>query len=322
MFTVLWHSGPMIDAEAMSEISGLIRAVARAQILPRFGRLAAGDVAEKAPGDLVTVADRAAEEALTARLTALLPGSRVVGEEAVAADPSVLRALDGPEPVWIVDPIDGTENFVNGSPRFSTLVALAQAGQLLASWTYIPVFGTMATASAGDGAFVDGRRVRVRTPERESAAGRASVNGSGNHSGKSNGNRGGGSDGRPDLRHLDVVVSQPKWWTPQERTRVNALAGHQVALSYLDTSGIEYIELASGRRSAMVLTWELPWDHAAGLLLHAEAGGVATTADGSPFRLAGGNRLPFVAAPDAQYAAALHAALDVPVTPAGAYAAF
>ena len=83
-------------------------------------------------------------------------------------------------------------------------------------------------------------------------------------------------------------------------------------MSYLDTSGIEYVELASGRRSAMVLTWELPWDHAAGLLLHAEAGGVTVTADGLPFRLSGGNRMPFVVASDPQIAAALNAALMLP----------
>jgi fructose-1,6-bisphosphatase/inositol monophosphatase family enzyme len=157
----------------------------------------------------------------------------------------------------------------------------------------------MATATAGGGAFVDGRRVRVRSHPAAPTA-----------------------DAPPDLRHLDVVVSQPRWWTPQERARINALAGYQVSMSYLDTSGIEYIELATGRRSAMVLTWELPWDHAAGLLLHAEAGGTATTADGSAFRLSGGNRLPFVAAPDARYAAALHTALTLPATAAGAYAAF
>jgi fructose-1,6-bisphosphatase/inositol monophosphatase family enzyme len=299
----LWHAGAVIDAKSVSEISGLIRSAAKAHILPRFGRLAAGDVAEKAPGDLVTVADRAAEEALAERLTAILPGSAVVGEESVAADPALVRRLDGPDPVWIIDPIDGTENFVLGSPRFSTLVALAQGGRLLASWTYVPVFGTMATATAGGGAFVDGRRVRVRPPEPHGQA-------------------------QPwpraryaplaELRHLDVVVSQPKWWNAQERARMNALAGYQVSMSYLDTSGIEYIELASGRRSAMVLTWELPWDHAAGLLLHAEAGGAATTADGSAFRLSGGNRLPLVAAPDLRCAAALHSALATPPARVGA----
>ena len=281
----------MIDTETAGEISSLIRSVAREQILPRHGRLGAGDVAEKAPGDLVTVADRAAEEALTGRLAELLPGSVVVGEEAVAADPSVLRALDGAAPVWIIDPIDGTENFVHGSPRFSTLVALAQGGRLLASWTYAPAFGTMATAVAGGGAFVDGQRVHVRNPRPHPHP---------------------SADQPVDLRFLDVVVTQPKWWTPLERARVNALARHQVSVTYLDTSGLEYIELAAGRRSALVLTWELPWDHAAGLLLHAEAGGTATTADGSPFRLAGGNRLPLVAAPDGRYAAALHAALALP----------
>lgn len=291
----------MIDAEVAagltSEVAQLARAVARQEILPRFGRLAAGEVAEKAPGDLVTAADLRAEEALTARLIELLPGSAVVGEEAVAADPAVLRALDGPDPVWIVDPVDGTDNFVHGSPRFSTLIALAQGGRLLASWTHVPVFGTMATAVAGGGAFVDGRRVHVRTVRTADAADAGHVD---------------GAEPADLLRHLDVIVTQPKWWTPLERARFNALARHQISVSYLDTSGIEYVELASGRRSAMILTWELPWDHAAGLLLHAEAGGVTVTADGSPFRLSGGNRMPFVVAADARMAAALNAALKVP----------
>ncbi|MGH3415641.1 MAG: inositol monophosphatase family protein [Actinocrinis sp.] len=277
----------MIDAEVVSEVSSLIRTVAQREVLPRFGRLAAGDITEKAPGDLVTVADRAAEDALAERLRALMPGSAVVGEEAVAADRSVLRLLDGDAPVWIIDPIDGTDNFVSGSPRFSTLIALAQGGQLQASWTYIPVFGTMATAVAGGGAYVDGERIGVR--DAPSAPSDAEL-----------------------LRHLDVIVPQPKWWTAQERLRFNGLARHEIAVSYLDTSGIEYVQLAAGRRAAMVLTWEFPWDHAAGLLLHAEAGGVSTTADGAPFRLAGGNRLPFVAAPNRRVAAALHNALMLP----------
>jgi fructose-1,6-bisphosphatase/inositol monophosphatase family enzyme len=139
----------------------------------------------------------------------------------------------------------------------------------------------MATATAGGGAFIEGRRLRVRTPQ----------------------------DG---LRHLDVVVPQSKWWTPEQRARFNALSHAPVALSYLDTSGLEYVELAAGRRGAMVLSWENPWDHAAGLLLHAEAGGVTTTRDGSPFRLTGGNALPFVAAPDAATTDALHRALSLP----------
>jgi fructose-1,6-bisphosphatase/inositol monophosphatase family enzyme len=68
---------------------------------------------------------------------------------------------------------------------------------------------------------------------------------------------------------------------------------------YFDACGIEYLDLATGSRCAMVLTWENCWDHAAGLLLAAEAGGHAAALDGAPVRLEGGNALPFVVAADA-----------------------
>ncbi|GAA2751581.1 hypothetical protein GCM10010440_64400 [Kitasatospora cinereorecta] len=155
----------------------------------------------------------------------------------------------------------------------------------MASWTYAPELDLMATASAGGGARVDGRPVRVGAAP-------------------------------STLRHLDVCASQPRWWTAEQQARFNALCGHGVSLCFLDTSGLEYVELAAGRRTAMVLTWEYPWDHAAGLLLHAEAGGVAVGADGAPFRLSGGNALPVVVAPDADCAARLHAALAGRVQPA------
>ena len=267
----------MID---VAEVSAIIRRVAEREVLPRFGALAAADISEKSPGDLVTVADRAAEDALAERLGALLPGSVVGGEEAVAADPGLLALLDGPDPVWIVDPIDGTKNFVDGSPRFTMLVALARKGELLASWTHAPALDVHATATKGGGAHVDGRRVRVRPC------------GSG-------------------LGALDIVTSQPHWWTPEARAQTHALARRRVSLAYFDTSGLEYVELAAGRRSAMILGWEFPWDHAAGILLHAEAGGVSLTADGTPFRLSGGNSLPFVSAPDEATALAVHEAMRV-----------
>ena len=65
----------------------------------------------------------------------------MVGEEAVHADPAIYEAMRGDAPVWIVDPVDGTRQFVHGDPGFCTLVALAQRGDLLASWTYAPVTG-------------------------------------------------------------------------------------------------------------------------------------------------------------------------------------
>jgi fructose-1,6-bisphosphatase/inositol monophosphatase family enzyme len=76
-------------------------------VLSRFGSLAAGQITTGSDGEPTTVADSSAEEALSERLRDLLPGSVVVGEEAVRANPDVLRLLKSSEPVWIVDPIDG-----------------------------------------------------------------------------------------------------------------------------------------------------------------------------------------------------------------------
>jgi fructose-1,6-bisphosphatase/inositol monophosphatase family enzyme len=142
----------MIDARDADEIERIIRTVAEREVEPWFGRLTATDIVEKAPGDLVTVADRAAEAALTVALEAVVPGSVTVGEEAVAADPTVQAALDGDAPVWVIDPIDGTHNFATDNPRFAMLVALAHRGELLASWTYAPALDLMATARRGAGA--------------------------------------------------------------------------------------------------------------------------------------------------------------------------
>jgi fructose-1,6-bisphosphatase/inositol monophosphatase family enzyme len=264
----------MIDSSTAAEIERVIRSVVATEVLPRFGSLAAGDISEKAPGDLVTTADRAAEAALSEQLTKIVPGSVVVGEESVAADASLLTRLREPAPVWIIDPIDGTTNFVNGSPRFASLVALSVQGELVASWTYVPILHTMATAVHQQGAFINGNRLRVRA----------------------------GSDG---LNHLAVSTSQQTWWKPAMHRGMNALCAQGIALCFFDTSGLEYLELAAGRRDVAILTWEYPWDHAAGVLLLREAGGVAVAADGSPFDITGGNALPFIAASNADLAAAV-----------------
>src|SRR3954470_1174559 len=87
-----------------------VRAVADEEALSRFGRLAAGDISEKkGPQDLVTVADRRVEERLTRTLTELLPGSAVIGEEAVHADPSSTRILGMPASMaWAIPPAAST----------------------------------------------------------------------------------------------------------------------------------------------------------------------------------------------------------------------
>src|SRR5215467_2079228 len=95
----------------LARVTALIEETAALEILPRFQKLAAGDIREKTPGDFVTVADEAAEAHLTPLLAALLPGSLVLGEEAAAADSLLLDRLLGEPAVWVVDPVDGTGNF-------------------------------------------------------------------------------------------------------------------------------------------------------------------------------------------------------------------
>ncbi|KNB53541.1 inositol monophosphatase family protein [Streptomyces caatingaensis] len=252
----------------LTAVDEALRKAAAAEIMPRFRQLAAHEIVEKnGPHDLVTVADRLAEQHLTASLTALLPGSRVVGEEAVHADPSVLEALRGDDPVWIVDPVDGTRQFVHGDPGFATLVCLAHRGELLASWTYAPALERMATAVRGGGARLDGVPMRSGSPE--------------------------------PGRELTVAISHFDFTTDEEKRVLGRLGTHGVAPRPCGSAGLEYLNVARGALDATAFSWENPWDHAAGLLLVAEAGGASGTVAGEPFRIAGGNAMPFASARDA-----------------------
>ena len=145
----------------IDDVGELIRQAARIAVLPLFRHLAEDDVEEKAPGDVVTVADREAEKIIAAGLLELMPDSAVVGEEAVAADRAVLRRVRGGGPVWLVDPIDGTANFAAGRGPFKMMVALLRDGVTEASWILDPRADSLSCARRGAGAFVDGDRVWV-----------------------------------------------------------------------------------------------------------------------------------------------------------------
>ncbi|MFJ6298274.1 inositol monophosphatase family protein [Streptomyces griseoviridis] len=254
-------------AQHSADVEKAIREAAATEIMPRFRTLAAHEVDQKTgPHDLVTDADRLAERYLTEVLGELLPGSVVVGEEAVHADPAVYEAIQGATPVWIVDPVDGTRQFVGGDTGFCTLVALARHGELLASWTYAPARDQLATAVRGQGAFLDGERLRAGTPD----------------------------TGR-DLR---VATSHPDYTTDAQKRILHTLSVDGVAPRPCGSAGLEYLAVVRGELDATAFSWEAAWDHAAGLLLVEEAGGTQLTVTGEPFRITGGNALPFTAARD------------------------
>ncbi len=143
----------------MTELTGIIDAVSRAMrdaaeraVVPRFRTLKAHAITEKSPGDWVTDADHECEDLLTAALHAIEPGVAVVGEEAVAADPSLLTVAHGHARAWLVDPVDGTKAFIDGSPDFATMVALVEDGVTTASWIWQPIHRQMFAAVRGQGA--------------------------------------------------------------------------------------------------------------------------------------------------------------------------
>ncbi|MCX5062468.1 MULTISPECIES: inositol monophosphatase family protein [unclassified Streptomyces] len=255
-------------ARHSADVEEAVRTAAAAEIMPRFRRLAAHEVDQKAgPYDLVTDADRLAERYLTKTLGALLPGSVVVGEEAVHADPTTYEAIQGDAPVWIVDPVDGTRQFVHGDSGFCTLVALARHGVLLASWTYAPARAQLAVAMRGRGAFLNDERLHAGSP----APG----------------------------RDLQVANSHPDYTTDEQKSELLGLWTDGVAPRPCGSAGLEYLAIARGELDATAFTWEAAWDHAAGILLVEEAGGAHLTRTGEPFRITGGNALPFTAARDA-----------------------
>lgn len=255
----------------IDRVSELIRSVARTEILPWYRNLDPTGIREKTgPMDLVTLADEAAERALTPALAELLPGSRVIGEEAASNDPSVLDRIRGDDPVWIIDPVDGTLNFAQGRPLFAVIVALAHRGETLAGWIHDPIDGRMATAVKGEGAWLDGRRVRV-------------------------------ADAVPLPQMVGALSTRFCGEAMAARLRERSLR-EPVSLS---SAAQEYLRLLEGRAHYALYHRLMPWDHAAGVLLHAEAGGHAALIDGTPYgpaALGGGLLL----APDAESWRALH----------------
>jgi fructose-1,6-bisphosphatase/inositol monophosphatase family enzyme len=257
------------------KVAELMRVVAAEDILPRFRKLEACHIREKGPGNFVTVADEAAERHLSAGLLALMPGSVLVGEEGVAADPDMLRHIAGDSAVWIVDPIDGTGNYCAGKEIFAVMVALASQGDTLAAWILDPIAGEMLSAVKGEGAWLNGERAQVAAaaaPER--------------------------------------MIGAWSYKSIQDKQRRRILKRHHIFHGDpgdLRCAGREYAELASGRRHFANYYRLKPWDHAPGVLIHTEAGGYSAFADdGLPYSLTrtGG---PLLCAPDRESWQALRA---------------
>ncbi|GGC10370.1 inositol monophosphatase family protein [Cellulomonas carbonis] len=255
--------GTGVDVDA---VVALVEGVAARIVSPRFRALAAGDVAAKGVDDVVTVVDTEAEAALAEGLDRILPGVPVVGEEASAADPSVLRALTGAPRAWVVDPLDGTRAFVEGSPDHAVMVALVERGTPVVGVICLPAHGRTYAAERGAGAWVDGLRLSRPAPDPEALRGAVAVWGMG-----------------ADVRER-VEAACPR------------IAGGATTPQRL-WSGWEYSRLASGERDFLCYWRTSPWDHAPGAVIVREVGGVSRAPTGEDY-LAVGRGGPLIAAAD------------------------
>jgi myo-inositol-1(or 4)-monophosphatase len=210
-----------------------------------FGEVEQLQVSIKGPSDFVSAADRKAEEILVKELQKARPEIGFLLEEG--------GAIAGTDPLqrFIIDPLDGTTNFLHGIPQFAVSVALEKSGQLTAAVVYNPVNDELFTAERGQGAFLNDRRIRVAARPKLNDC----VIGTGvTHRGK--------GDHELFGRELKSVQTE--------------VAG----IRRMGAASLDLAYLAAGRLDGF---WERdlkPWDIAAGILLIREAGGYVTDLNG------------------------------------------
>ncbi len=232
-------------------VQALLRDVAARIVMPRFRQLDASEIEEKAPDELVTIADRESEAALAEGLLRLLPEARVIGEEACSADPSLLDDI-GRGTAWIVDPIDGTANFAAGESPFGIMIALVADGVSEAGWLYDPIQDRLCNAGRGKGAFIDGVRVQART------SGAA----------------------------LPVAGLSTRYLPPELREDVERRAeGRLQCVGIPRCAAEQYPRVMLGTNDLALFWRTFVWDHAPGALILTEAGGKVARFDGEPYNV-------------------------------------
>lgn len=246
----------------LDTVAKIIAEVGKEQIVPRFQKLAAHDVEMKGKDDPVTVADKEAERCLTEQFTAYLPNSVVVGEESFAKDPSIMSHLDNDHPVWIIDPIDGTRNFVAGKPEFATMVALVVKRQPIASWIHDPITGDTIMAEKGAGVWLGGEKVKLAAND-----------------------LGGDTVGLVGARVKKLLADE----------KIMPEGGNTPKIEIGSCAGFDYPRLFVGKHnfanspkakaSFLLYRHTNAWDHMPGLFLHQEGGGYSADWSGQPYNM-------------------------------------
>ena len=215
-------------------------------LMDRAGRV---KIREKGPADLVTEADLASQEVIHETLLGAFPGHGFLAEEnlSIASSDDDYR--------WIVNPLDGTTNYVHGIPQFSVSIALEQSGKILVGTVYDPVADECFSAVAGGGAWLGERRLHVSRQQ--------------------------------ELSHAVVAMSFPpgsRRDSPDVLDFLEVLE-HAQSMRRMGSSALNLCYVAAGRFDAYWSASTRIWDIAAGVLLVQEAGGMLTDRHGGPFVL-------------------------------------
>lgn len=242
-----------LDVDALMTV---LRDAAKAEILPRFRHLDDSMVRQKTEAiDLVTEADESAERMIKAGVAKLAPNALFVGEESVAADPTLLDRMNEADLAVIVDPVDGTANFAAGLPLFAVMASVVRKGETVAGIIYDPMGDDWFVAEKGAGAF-------MKRPEGTSERLQVAT--------------------APELSQMVGSVSITFLPTDSKPKVLANLAKVRVAANYR-VAGHDYRLFASGHTHFVMFNKLMPWDHLAGTLISQEAGGYAARFDGSPY---------------------------------------
>lgn len=204
--------------------------------------------------DLVTIADTEAQVAAKAVIEAAYPGETIIGEEDCPSREYVGEVLG--ESCWLIDPLDGTFNYVHGFPDFSATVAFVEARRPVVGATFAPLFDEMFSAAMGQGATLNGEPIHVSA--------------------------------RKGLAQSIVNVSLGRQGDPSLLARVSRVQQRVYSQRVFGGTAIVMAYLAAGRFD-LFYVHDNPrmgdWDIAAGAVLIEEAGGIVTHTSGDPLRL-------------------------------------
>jgi myo-inositol-1(or 4)-monophosphatase len=243
----------MLRSALLNVMIAAARKAARA-LKRDFGEIENLQVSLKGPANFVTAADRRAEETLYAELSKARPGYGFLGEEGGH------REGADKTHTWIVDPLDGTTNFLHGIPQFAIAIALEREGLLVAGLVYNPVTDEMFTAERGKGAFLNERRIRVASRKRLADSVIAC--------------------GLPHIGRGDLALGARE---------TSAMQAQVAGLRRFGAAALDLAWVAAGRLDGY---WERnikSWDMAAGTILVREAGGFVSDCDGGDEAMAKGD---------------------------------